>query len=396
MIPEWFLFKTITTLKLALIILIIYYLINIGNTFISDDKRIKIKDKRILSFMLGLLGFFALYYLFKNHSILRDTFFTIVFSAIFAYLLNPIINYMERKNIKRNFGVLIVYLIILGIILILAFLVIPKSSKEIKRLAVDMPRYIENMSNGIDYLYDKYYSTIGELPEMFQGVQQIVMENIMGLEDMVVTALKNFFSVIINLFSKVVSLVLTPILTFYFLSDKDYFLNKIKKLIPEKKKQKTLLLLRDIDVSLSKFVRGKIILAGATGLATTIMLLILGVDFAIFIGFITAIADVVPYVGPLIGFLPAFFFALVMSPIKAIWVAVFFVFIQWAENNIMAPKIIGETTGIHPIIILLSIIIGGGVFGVLGMILAVPAVAISVILFDFIKREIENHRKRKI
>lgn len=394
MIPEWFLYKTITTLKLILILLILYYLINIGNTFIAESKRIKFKDKKVLSVMLGLLCFFGLYYLFKKHPILSDTFYTIIFSAIFAYLLNPIVNFMEKRGLKRTFAVVILYLIILGLILILAFLIIPKSGKEIRRLAVDFPKYIENISKWIDYLYAKYYSTIGELPEMFQGVQQIVMENLLGLEDMVVTALKNFFSVIINIFSKVVSLVLTPILTFYFLSDKDYFIKKIKKLAPKKNKQKTLILLRDIDSSLSKFVRGKIILAASVGFATTIVLLIIGVDFAIFIGFLTAIADVVPYVGPFIGFLPAFFFALIVSPIKALWVSIFFVLIQWVANNILTPKIIGDTTGIHPIIILLSIIIGGGVFGVLGMILAVPVVAISVILFVFAKGEIVSYRKK--
>ena len=394
MISEAFLYKSIIILLITLTFLIIYYLINIGNTFIPYSKRIRLKDKKILSVALGLLCFFVLYYLFKKYSILSDTLYTIIFSAILAYILNPLVNYLEQKGVKRVYGVLILYLIILGCIMILAFLIVPKSSREIKRLAVDMPKYIENISGGIDYLYDKYYLTIGGLPDIFQGVQQIVMENLIGIEEMVVNGLKNFFLALINVFSKVVSLILTPILTFYFLVDKEYFLNKIKKLIPKNQKQKTLDLLRDIDISLSKFVRGKIILAAAVGVATSIMLLILGVDFALFIGFITAIADVIPYIGPFIGFVPAFFFALVMSPIKALWVAIFFVFIQWLQNNILAPKIIGDTTGIHPMVILFSIIIGGGIFGVLGMILSVPVVAISVILFDFIKKEIEYRRNR--
>lgn len=394
MIPEMALYNLGVALSIVLLILVIYYLINIGNTFIPDNKKIRLKDKRILSILLGLFCFFALYNLFKKYSILSDTFYTIIFSAIIAYLFNPIIDYLETKKIKRIYGVLILYLSIFAVILILAFLVIPRSGRELKRLAVDMPKYIENMSGIVDYIYEKYYSTIGELPDIFQGVQQIVMENIIGLENIIVDSLKNFFSIIINAFSKVVSLVLTPILTLYFLVDKDYFTKNIIQIIPKKYKEKSLQLLREIDISLSKFVRGKIILAAAVGIGTSIFLLIAGVDFAIFIGFLTGVADIIPYIGPFIGFLPAFFFALLSSPIKAIWVSIFFVLIQWVGNNILAPKIIGDTTGIHPVVILFSIIIGGGIFGVLGMILAIPAVAVFVILFKFAKKEYINSKNR--
>ena len=83
------------------------------------------------------------------------------------------------------------------------------------------------------------------------------------------------------------------------------------------------------------------------------------------------------------SFLPAVFFAFVSSPVKALWVAILFIGIQWIENNVLAPKIIGETTGMHPITILLALIIGGGMFGVMGMVFSVPVVAVFKILFSF-------------
>ena len=383
----------INVLIVILLAIIIYYLVNIGNKFISERKRIKIRDKRILSVLLGLLCIFVLYNIFKKYTIVSDTAFTIILSAIIAYLFNPIIDYFESKNIKRVYGVLILYLSILVIIFILAFLVVPKSGRELKRLATDMPKYIENISAMIDIYYTKYTSTMGDLPDIFQGIQEILRENLIVIENIVVNGLKNFFSVIMNVFSKVVSIVLTPILTFYFLVDKDYFTKKIKKLIPGRHREKGLELTREIDGVLSKFVRGKLILASYVGIVTSIFLLIMGVDFAIFIGFITGIADIVPYIGPFIGFIPAFFFALLVSPIKALWVSIFFVLIQWVENNILAPKIIGDTIGMHPMVILLSIIIGGGVFGILGMILAIPAVAVSILLFNFFKDEYKKSKQ---
>lgn len=388
--PPLFLIKVIWTLSIILLGLIIYYLINIGNKFVPNNKKIKINDKKFLPILLGLLALFILISIIRKYTILTDTFYTIVFSAILAYLFNPIIDYLEKKNIKRIWGVLILYLGILLALMVLAFLVIPRSSTEIRRLILDMPKYLEKASALIDNMYNKYYSTMGELPPLFQGVQQVVMENIVGIENLVVNGLKTFIGGIINTFSKVISLILTPILTLYFLVDKRYFNEKIMALIPEKHKEDYKQLFKEIDISLSKFIRGKIIMATYVGIATSIVLLVLGVDFAIVIGFITGVADIIPYIGPFLGFVPAVFFAFISSPIKAIWVAAFFLFIQWLVNNVLAPKIIGDTTGIHPIIILLSIIIGGGIFGVLGMILAVPVVAITIILFKFIKEKFKR------
>lgn len=392
--PPFFLFKVILTLTVVLLTLIIYYLINIGNNHVNKEKMIIFRRKNVLPIIVAILFIFAFSYLLKKHTIFSDTFYTIIFSAILAYLFNPIINFLESRKIKRLHGVLLLYLVIIGIVFILAFLVIPRSSREIKKLAIDMPTYLENASLMMDEIYNKYYSTLGVLPPMFQGVQQIVMENIVGIEHLVVNALKSFIGGVINTFSKFISLVLTPILTLYFLVDKKYFKEKLMKLVPNKHKDKSIKLFKEIDYSLSKFVRGKIILAIYVGIATSILLLILGVDFAIFIGIITGVADIIPYIGPFLGFLPAVFFASLISPMKAIWVTVFFLLIQWVENNILAPKIIGDTTGIHPLIILLSIILGGGIFGVLGMVLAVPVVAISIILFKFINEEIKNRDKK--
>ncbi len=104
----------------------------------------------------------------------------------------------------------------------------------------------------------------------------------------------------------------------------------------------------------------------------------------------TGIFDIIPYIGPLIGFIPALFFGFIESPIKAVWVSILFLVIQWGENNILAPKIIGDSMGIHSLVIFLAIIIGGGVFGVFGMIVSVPLVAVFKIIYEFIKNKIKT------
>lgn len=388
--PPDFLIKPLWVLTTIILVLIIYYLINIGNSYLSEKKRLRFDDKRILPIMLTIIGIYFSYLLVKRYTILSDTLYALVISSIIAYALNPIINFLEKKGINRLLGVLIVYLSIIAVFFIVSFLIIPKSSAEIKRLVTNMPTYFEQVSKMVDNLYTKYYSTLGGLPPMFKGIEQVVMDNIVNIEDAIVNTLKVFIGGIIHTLSKFVSIVLTPILTLYFLVDKDFFKKKLKEAIPKKYRADVMYLANKIDYSLSRFVRGRLIMSLYVGVFTTVVLMIMGIEFAFVIGFVTGIADIIPYIGPLLGFIPAVFFAYLSSPIKVLWVSVLFVLIQWGENNILAPKIIGENLGMHPLVILLSIIIGGGVFGVFGMILSVPTVAVFRILFNFTKDKMKK------
>lgn len=383
-------------LGLSLLFLIIYYLINIGNNYVSEGKEIIIRKEQVIPVSIIIVFIVFFISMFKRYGIVSDTVYTIIFSAILAYLFNPLINYFEDKGLKRVTGVLILYITIVAIIFILAFLVIPRTSKEIKKLIQGMPSYINGVTSIVDSIYNKYYLKLGELPPIFQGIQAAIMENIDGLQTMIMGGIKSFISGIINTFSKVVSIVLTPILTLYFLVDKDYFKKKITNLIPEKHKEEAFSLFEEIDRSLSLFVRGRLIMAAYVGISTTILLFVMNIEFALVIGVITGFADIIPYIGPFLGFLPAVFFAFLSSPVKALWVGIIFLIIQWTENNVLAPKVIGDSTGIHPMVILLSIIIGGGIFGVLGMILSVPFVAVVIILYNFVKDKIKQARKESL
>ena len=388
--PPDFFVKAVWALSTVLLLLVIYYLINIGNNFIPDRKRIRISNSKVLPLIGIFLLIYFLFSLFRRYTILSDTVFTITLSAIIAYILNPLVEYFESKGMKRLFAVITIYLMTMGIFFILAFLVIPGSSIEIRKLVNNIPIYFNNITSFIDDISSRYYSSIGDLPPLLQGIEKAVIENVAKIENIIVLGIKNFLEGVVNSLSKIISLILTPILTFYFLVDKEFFKKKIIELIPNKHKNEVLSLANEIDTSVSKFVRGRLIMALCVGVATTIFLLIMGVDFAIVIGFITGLADIIPYIGPFLGFLPAVIFAFISSPIKALWVSVFFILIQWAENNILAPKILGNSTGMHPLTILLSIIVGGAIFGVFGMILSVPIVAIIKIFYIAIRNKVRR------
>lgn len=370
--------------------IMIYYIINIGNKHVSEKRKIGFKKKKIVPILLIFLTVVIYAYFAKRNSIVSDTLSNIIVSIILAYLFNPVVNNLEKKGVNRKVGILIIYVAIVAIIMILSFIVLPRSIKESKRLFNVLPYYIDQMGGTFDKLYSKYFLTLENLPDIFEGIKDVIKENVNNLQKIAFSGISSFFNGIINIFSRFISLILIPILTFYFINDKEYFISLGKGLIPNDIKDETLGLLKEIDESLNLFVRGKLILAVYVGVATTILLLILKVDFAIVIGFITALADIIPYIGPFLGFLPAVFFAFLASPAKAIWVSVIFVLIQWVENNVLAPKIIGDSTGIHPMAVLLGLILGGGMFGVMGMIFSVPFIAVTKIIFKYLIKKVKE------
>ncbi len=387
-IMNWNILKALIIIIFVFLILLIYYLINIGNKYISEDKKIKINKRKTLTIIIGIIFIYFFYLMWKKYNIITDMIYTILISIVLAYLINPMVDYLEKYKMKRGIAVLFIYAIILGIILILSFIIIPKTGREIKRLFKLLPDYFHSISKAIDNFYIKYYESMDNMPTIFQSLDEIIITNMEKLENSISINISKFIDGIIITFSKIISLILIPILTFYFIRDKDYFKEKAYFMLPRDYREEIKGLIIEIDMILGQFIRGKLLLALYVGIATTILLLLFKIDFALIIGLITGIADIIPYLGPFLGFLPAVFFAFLYNPMKALWVGLSFLGIQWVENNVLAPKIIGKNIGIHPITVLLALVLGGGIFGVFGMILSIPFIATVKILYNYYKKKI--------
>ncbi len=139
-----------------------------------------------------------------------------------------------------------------------------------------IPLYFERASEFVDKLYMKYYTNMDNMPPIFQGIEEIILKNINNIENLIITSISKFFEGLISTFSKVISLILIPILTFYFLKDKEYFKAKLYLTIPKKSRKEVKELFLEIDRALGQFIRGgRLLLALYVGVATTILLLVL-------------------------------------------------------------------------------------------------------------------------
>lgn len=383
-------------LLILLIALSVYYLINIGNQYIDKSRRIHLDLRLVGMILLGILALIALRYVFARFPVLRTALTAFFISVILAYIINPLVNYLETKRIPRRFGVLIVYVGFILALVLLFVVVLPKTIEELRNLFIALPQWLNEWNVRILEMSDKIEKMTNlDMTRIMSSGQKQVEAYLNSLENTFVDKVRSMASGMYAAIGRMVSFVLVLILTYYFTVDKNRIKVKVYKAIPSGFRSDILNLGSEINAAMMEFVKGKLLLAVIVGLMTMFMLFILGVNFAVAIGLITIIADIIPYIGPFLAFIPAFFFSFMDSWTKAVWVAVMFFFLQWAENNLFAPKILGKRTGLHPAIVLMCIFIGGGTFGVMGMILSVPVFSILVIIKNFILMKLRDGRRKK-
>ncbi|WP_215507743.1 AI-2E family transporter [Peptoniphilus sp. EMRHCC_23] len=383
-------------LLILLIALSVYYLINIGNQYIDKSRRIHVDLKIVGLILLGILALIAMRYVFTKFPVVRTTLAALAISVILAYIINPLVNYLETKRLSRRLGVLIVYVGFILILVLLFVVVLPKTIEELRNLFIAVPQWLNEWNARILDVSDQIEKMTNlDMSRIMSSGQKQVEAYVNSLENSFLDQIRSMASGMYAALGRIVTFVLVLILTYYFTVDKNRIKVKMYKAIPLNYRSDILNLAGEINSAMMEFLKGKLLLAFIVGLMTMLMLFILGVNFAVAIGLITMIADIIPYIGPFLAFVPAFFFSFMDSWTKAIWVAVLFFFLQWAENNLFAPKILGKRTGLHPAMVLLCIFIGGGTFGVIGMILSVPIFSILVILKNFVMMKLREDKRKK-
>lgn len=366
-----------------------YFLVQFGNKYIDKNKELHISKKRLAGILLLIFFIVILYFIFMING-LRSILFTLIISISLAYIINPLVNFLEKKKVKRVFGILLIYIGILGIIYLISVLIIPAIFKEVKDLVELLPKYTDEISNFGNDFYNNYYKNLDNLPFGLNQIKDTIENNISNVQEILLDAASGTMNFIMNFFSKALNVVLIPIIVFYLVKDKDYFKKNVILTIPNKHRTSLISLSREIDYSLGNFIRGQLTIAAFVGTLTAIGLLILDVNYAFTIGLIAGVTNVIPYFGAVIGGGIGMFFAFLDTPIKALWVLILFIVVNQIEGNFLQPKIMGDKVGLHPIIIIIALLVAGNLFGIIGMLIAVPIATTVKIVFSHIIRKISS------
>ncbi|HZJ82643.1 MAG TPA: AI-2E family transporter, partial [Clostridia bacterium] len=180
---------------------------------------------------------------------------------------------------------------------------------------------------------------------------------------------------------KIVAIFTMPVLSFYFMKDRDYFKKVVIGLIPSSIRRNILQMAYEINRILDQFIRGQILIALIVGILSALGYLIIGLPYVAILGLFTGVFEIVPYFGPVLGAIPAVIIAILHSPSKVVATIIVVIVVQQLESNIFTPKIMGDHVGLHPVFIILSLWVGGTFFGILGMFFAVPIILILRVIF---------------
>ncbi|MEY9978783.1 AI-2E family transporter [Lysinibacillus sp. RC79] len=332
-----------------------------------------------------------------------------VLAIIGYYLLRPIVGLFERWRIPRVWGIFLLYIILIGIITLLVVLVYPFLRDQFTNLAQEFPGYFMAFTQNIaDYLnnarineyLDKINLNYDAMVKNFTtDMVETVKDTAANLAQGVASGITGFVSALTGI---VLSLVTVPFILFYLLKDGEKLPSFILKMCPPRMRKEVHEIFHDMDKQISSYIQGQILVSMCIGSMVTIGFLIIGMKYALLLGFLAMITSVVPYLGPVIAITPAVIIALVTSPFMLIKLAIVWTVVQLIEGKFISPQIMGKSLSIHPITIIFVLLTAGSLFGVPGVILGIPGYAIIKVLvthlFKLFKHrynryEDENHQK---
>ncbi|MCI8388328.1 MAG: AI-2E family transporter, partial [Clostridiales bacterium] len=342
--------------------------------------------------------------------------------VILAYLFNPILRMCEKhifrfkaatkskKNLKRGLSLILTYIIILIILTIFILLIIPQLYLSFTDLASKMNGYIDSTLKWLDDFFSKtnfFGVEINSLNDALDRLFELFDINIDNfgtkLTELITNSsnlIKDFAPIVFSYFSGIangfLNTIIGVIFSLYFLSSKEKLTAQCKKLLRSVTSQKAynsvLELANFSDKTFGGFITGKILDSIIIGILCFIICAICKMPYALLVSTFVGITNIIPVVGPFIGAIPGTFIIFIVDPQKAFWFILIDIILQQLDGNFIGPKILGQTTGLSALWVLLSITIMGGLWGLLGMLLAVPVFAI---LYSLLKIAVEKRLSKR-
>lgn len=307
--------------------------------------------------------------------LVRSGLYPFVIALFLAYILNPAVTRIEKNGIKRVWAIIIVYTFLFGALFSIGFKMVPLLINELENFAQDIPQMANSGQQFLENFQTQYQNSA--LPF---SLRLAFDKALLSLEGELQNFTADIVEGIINSVSYFIGLVISPVLAFYLLHDWNAIKDKLLLFLPGKWRHEIITVIQDIDRVLNGLVRGQLSIAFAVGLLVSTGLYLLKVKFALLIGILAGMLDIIPYFGAIIGATPAVTLALLDSPVLAAKVLLLFVVIHQLEGTIIGPKILGDSVGLHPLSVIFFVFVGGELAGLAGMLLGVPIAAIVKVL----------------
>jgi len=307
----------------------------------------------------------------------------VIMAGILFYLLNPLIDWLERKKVPRIGGIGIVFVVIIGLVVWGIIILIPIIREQTISLIENWPTYWNRLIDQVDHLLK---STIfSQLQTQLADVNANVIKSISEQANQVMdSTFSGIGSVVGTVTNLVIALVTMPILLFFLLKDGRSLPYHVMKLLPTKTRIPMYNLLKEINTQISQYIRGQLLVAFFVGLIFWIGFAIIGLEYAVLLAIVAGLLNLVPYLGSFMAMIPIVIVAIVASPFMLVKVLIVFAIEQLLEGRLIQPLILGSNLKIHPVTIIIVLLTAGKLFGVPGVILGIPAYAVLKVIFQHI------------
>lgn len=345
------------------------------------------------------------FFVISEHSVvgrMAGTFFGLmtpfIYGAALAYVLNPVLNWLEKKvfpkvfgdrvskRSRRGLGVLLTFLFGCAVVALFLAVLIPQIVESIDNLAQSIYAFLPQAQNFLNDLIAQY-GTNEMLVDVLSMLGVDISDPSMALQRLATRSytfltqvLPNLFGGVMRFTSGLLDVVVGIIIAIYLLLSKEVFYAQVKKLLfaffPRRVAQATLNLTHDSNAIFCGFISGKILDSAIIGVLCFIGCSILQMPYTVLVSFIVGVTNVIPYFGPFIGAIPSIFIIMIADPLKSLVFAVFVLILQQLDGNIIGPKILGDSTGLSAFWVIFAVTFFGGLFGFVGMLIGVPTFAV--------------------
>ncbi|MBQ9673874.1 MAG: AI-2E family transporter [Ruminococcus sp.] len=341
-----------------------------------------------------------------------------IYGFLIAYILKFPFNFFEKKTfakigtkrpklavIRHPLAILTTYAAAVAVIVILMLIIVPQMVDSFEKLSTSIPEYVKSfekaLSDSVDWVNSKFglgvnidentYGTLNKIAKYISGgsLTDLLKDFATNLFPFALSTVKNFYTGAYNWIIGIVASV-------YFLSSKDKLCKQMRKLtnayLPKKWANKAFEVTELSNKVCGNFIIGRVVDALIIGVLCYLVLVIFRFDYAVLIAVVVGVTNIIPFFGPFLGAIPSAFLLLMVDPKESFWFIIIIIIIQQIDGNIIGPKVIGDRIGISGFWVLFSIIIGGGLFGIAGMILGVPA---FVIVYNLLSKNVNKRLKTK-
>jgi len=343
----------------------------------------------------------------------------IILGFVFAYLINPVVNFFEGKFIKLKLfkkmkrhriwasilSVIILFIAVAGLISLMIFTVTDQirlaNFDDVVALATEYMKSIEDFYYSILNNMEKLDIQSHQLEEYVENILTVILNAVRGFADSIVNS-------VTNISGYFTTLIFSFIIGFYFMIDGDMFTSYLKKasyaLLSKKSNKRISVILNDLDYAFSGYIRGQLADAFVMMILISLVLSITKVNFAIVIGIFAGLGNLIPYFGPIVAYCLTAIVCLINGEFDKLVISIIaLLIIQTIDGNFIGPKLLSRSIKIHPLIIIISLIFGNAIGGLMGMLLAVPVGAyIKLVVVRYIdnkakkKKELEKTEKNKL